>query len=535
MVTVSGAQIAAGIESVRDLGSAPVILNVVGALVDLSALDFTGWSSTDKVTINGTAGNDSLTGSTQADALFGGVGSDTLNGGAGNDTLDGGAGADTMAGGAGDDTFIVDNPGDKVNEAAEQGTDLVRASVNFALGANVENLILTGSGNINGTGSGLANILTGNGGNNILDGKAGADTMDGKAGNDTYVVDNAGDKVIESAGQGTDTVRSSISLALGANVENLTLLDPGAIAAASANINAIGNSLPNALTGNSGNNILDGKDGNDFLRGLGGNDLLYGGANNDTMDGGTGADDMRGGTGDDTYVVDNAGDVVDETGGSGTDLVKSSISFSLADLAHAKGDIEKLVLTGSADINGTGNALANTLVGNAGKNKLVGGAGADILSGGPGKDKLLGKAGNDVFVFADELSKANADKVVKFKHGKDTFFLDQDKFAAVGPKVGKKEYFEGKKAHDKNDHIIKNGNKLFYDDDGKGGHKQVLFAKVDKKAVIDHHDFTVGDSSSEGSDRRPQIWACIAGPSCYRPAIAGSANRQPPVLWPLGA
>ena len=91
------------------------------------------------------------------------------------------------------------------------------------------------------------------------------------------------------------------------------------------------------------------------------------------------------------------------------------------------------------------------------------------------------------------IAAANADKIKDFEHGQDKIFLDQDIFAAVGPKVGKKEYFEGKKAHDKNDHIIKNGNKLFYDDDGKGGDKQVLFAKVDKHAVLDHHDFTVGD------------------------------------------
>ena len=176
-----------------------------------------------------------------------------------------------------------------------------------------------------------------------------------------------------------------------------------------------------------------------------------------------------------------------ENAGQGTDTVQSSIAYTLG------ANLEKLVLTGSAAINGTGNELANTLVGNAGKNTLDGGDGDDIISGGLGKDKLLGKAGKDVFVFADALSKANADKIKGFKHKQDKIFLDQDIFSAVGPKLGKKEYFEGKKAHDKNDHIIKNGNKLFYDDDGKGGDKQVLFAKVDKHAVIDHHDFTVGD------------------------------------------
>ena len=284
--------------------------------------------------------------------------------------------------------------------------------------------------------------------------------MRGKAGNDTYIVDNAGDKAVESSGQGTDTVKSSVSFVLGNNVENLTLLEPGAIAAASANINATGNSLANTLTGNSADNILDGKAGDDT---------------------------MRGNAGDDTYIVDNAGDAVIENAGEGTDTVKSSVSFVLGS------NVEKLVLTGSAAINGTGNSLANTLVGNAGNNTLDGGDGDDILSGGLGKDKLVGKGGHDIFVFADALSAANADKIKGFKHKQDKIFLDRDFFSAVGPKLGKKEYFEGQKAHDKNDHIIKNGNKLFYDDDGKGGDKQVLFAKVYKHAVINHHDFTVGD------------------------------------------
>ena len=100
-----------------------------------------------------------------------------------------------------------------------------------------------------------------------------------------------------------------------------------------------------------------------MLRGLGGND---------TLNGGSGADTMIGGTGDDTYVVDNGGDIVDETGGDGTDTVQSSVSFNLSDAVHAKGEIEKLTLTGSSAINGTGNALANVITGNSGKNILAG-------------------------------------------------------------------------------------------------------------------------------------------------------------------
>ena len=187
--------------------------------------------------------------------------------------------------------------------------------------------------------------------------------MLGGLGDDTYVVDNAGDTVDETGGGGTDTVQSSITFSLAAlgTIENLTLTGTGAI-------NGTGNALANALTGNAAANTLIG---------LGGNDWLNGGA---------GADTMQGGTGSDTYVVDNAGDVADETAGDGTDTVQSSITFSLSDALHAIGAIENLTLTGTAAINGTGNGLANVITGNAGNNILAGLGGADQLNGGAGTD-----------------------------------------------------------------------------------------------------------------------------------------------------
>ena len=182
--------------------------------------------------------------------------------GAGN-TLDGGGGSDTLIGGAGNDLYITDG-GETITEVSGEGTDTIRSSVTLTLGANLENLELTGSSAINASGNSGTNTLIGNAAGNSLDGGGGSDTLIGGAGNDVYITDGA-DAITEAAGQGTDTVRSSVTLTLGANVENLVLTGSSAI-------NGTGNSLANALTGNSGANRLDG-----------------GGAN-DTLAGGTGAD-----------------------------------------------------------------------------------------------------------------------------------------------------------------------------------------------------------------------------------------------------
>ena len=189
--------------------------------------------SGDQLVVNGGAGNDTidasslplgtitltLDGGAGDDMLFGAQGSETLLGGIGNDVLNGGIGADIMKGGAGDDTYVVDNAGDVAMENAGEGNDTVFSTANFALSANVENLVLQGGADLQGFGNDLANAILGNVGNNLIDGGAGADAMNGGAGNDTYFVDNAGDKVIESTGQGNDTVSSSVSFMLSANVE----------------------------------------------------------------------------------------------------------------------------------------------------------------------------------------------------------------------------------------------------------------------------------------------------------------------------
>ncbi len=217
-----------------------------------------------------------ITGGTGNDTLSGGSGNDTLIGGSGNDALNGGSGVDTMTGGAGNDTYSVDNAGDTINELVNGGIDQVNTILNsYTLGANVENLTFIGTGNFVGTGNGLANsitgstgsntlsggdgndVLTGRLGNDTLDGGTGADTMAGNFGNDIYVVDNAGDVVIEPVNAGTDQVNTTLnSYTLGTNVENLSFIGAGDFVGA-------GNGLANVITGGAGNDTLTGGAGTD--------------------------------------------------------------------------------------------------------------------------------------------------------------------------------------------------------------------------------------------------------------------------------
>jgi Ca2+-binding RTX toxin-like protein len=304
-----------------------------------------------------------LGGTVDADILNGTIIGDYIVGADGDDKIDGGAGGDRMDGGKGNDIYTVDNRLDNIEEKADAGTDTILSSITFSLAplSNVENLILTGTTAINGTGNSLINSITGNSGNNILDGGAGADTMTGGAGDDTYYVDSYdfinksnNDLVIERSGAGTDKViyrATSNFFALYDNVENFTM-------SRSQGINVFGNSL---------------------------NNIIIGGVGNDILDGGVGADKLLGGLGDDTYIVDSTTDNITENSGEGTDLVQSSVTFSLAAIAN----VENLTLLGTIAINGTGNSLINSITGNSGNN---------ILDGGAGVDKLLGGLGSDTYI-----------------------------------------------------------------------------------------------------------------------------------------
>jgi len=160
------------------------------------------------------------------------------------------------------------------------------------------------------------------------------------------------------------------------------------------------------------------------LVGTAANDVLTGGAGDDRLDGRAGADKMSGGTGNDIYYVDNSGDAVTENAGAGSDTVVSTISYRLG------ANVERLTLSGSANIGGIGNTLSNKIIGNAGANvidggagndTLIGGAGADKITGGAGNDTMTGGTGNDLFVFHN--GDLGSDRITDFTHGQDRMYL----------------------------------------------------------------------------------------------------------------
>jgi Ca2+-binding RTX toxin-like protein len=411
-----------------------LVVKVTGTVVESDLIVTRAVSA---VTLTGTAAADTLQGTAGADTLYGAGGDDVLNGYAGDDMLIGGSGNDIMAGGGGNDTYEVAEAGDAVIENPGEGTDTVFSYLDgYRLAANVETLRLVGSARV-GYGNALDNVLVGNALDNTLVGGAGNDTLMGGAGNDAYEVTEAGDVVVEGASEGSDIVFSYLdSYALTANVENLALIGTAREAYGNALANTlIGNALDNRMIGGAGADLMIGGAGNDayevtetgdavvenagegidtvyayvdyalaanveVLALIGSARVGYGNALDNTLIGngldnvligGAGNDTMIGGAGNDAYEVTEAGDVVTELAGGGTDTVYSYLnSYTLTD------NVETLNLVGGA-VNGFGNGGDNRLIGNGLDNLLNGGAGNDVLIGGAGADTMIGGAGNDAY------------------------------------------------------------------------------------------------------------------------------------------
>ena len=475
-----------------------------------------------------------LTGTANIDAA-GNDGANNLYGNSGNNRLDGGLGADRLSGGDGNDTYYIDDEADRALESsATGGLDTVYSSISLTLAYQyLERLFLSGTDAINATGNSLNNTLVGNSAANILDGVGGTDVMNGGAGNDTYLVDQTGDTVIEVAGGGTDTVLSSATFALSRSyeIENLTLTGYSAV-------NAYGNHLANVLTGNDNNNILNGSTGADVMAGKGNNDIyfvdnqsdvvieeangavdtihtsvsyvlpdhvenigmvgeealnltgnnlsnrLFGNSADNILDGAAGADYMTGRGGNDTYIVDDVNDRVLETRAidGDADKILSSVSYGLGGIY-----IETLELTGTAEIDATGNTLANTLIGNEAANDLYGKGGNDSLTGG---------AGADGFWFDTALNgTTNVDAILDFSVADDTIYLRRGVFSGIAADgtLDASAFRAGTAAQDADDRIVYDsatGN-IWYDADGSGSEAQVLFATVTAGTALTHLDFTV--------------------------------------------
>lgn len=330
-------------------------------------------------TKSGTNGNDVLKGTDNGELVLGLGGNDVILGKGGNDTLDGGTGRDVLIGGTGNDTYVVDHfiaPlfGDLVVEKANEGIDTVQSSTSNWLPFNVENLILTGSADSDGTGNGLNNVLIGNAGDNTLnghggndvlrgqagndiliggdgndylDGGAGADRLEGGLGNDTYVVNDPGDVVVlEGADAGFDTVRTSVTVTLAGNIEKAEIVG-------SAAANVVGNGSDNIVTGNEAANAIAGAKGDD---------TLYGNGGNDTLTGGPGSDRLFGGAGDDVFRFVS---LEDSAGGGQPDLIADfaagdRISLAAIDANSAAAGDQAFAFIGEQAFTGTAGEL-NTL------------------------------------------------------------------------------------------------------------------------------------------------------------------------------
>jgi Ca2+-binding RTX toxin-like protein len=387
-------------------------------------------------TLDGGGAVDTLFGGGGNDRLIGGSANDSLLGGAGDDVLEGGTGADSLVGGIGNDVFVIDGSGgiddptdDTVVENAGEGTDTIRSpiSVDISTGGldlpDVENVVLLNSADTDATGNDAANAITGNEGANTIAGGAGDDVLSGGSGpdqisggddddklfggagadslfgdsgndslvggggndeltggdgNDTYFVDAPGDVVTENAAEGTDTVRTSVSLFAPANVESIVLTG-------TKNLTAVVTGDVD-ITGNAGDNII-------VVSGAV-TGTVSAGAGNDLIDG-VGATDtlgpVIGGPGDDTFLYGAVVTAPTEAANEGTDTVEftTAVTFTLPD------NVENAIGSGGND-SLTGNAAANTMSGGGGTDSLLGGGGADVLSGGAALDLLIGGGSRDV-------------------------------------------------------------------------------------------------------------------------------------------
>lgn len=309
-------------------------------------------TGTSGITLTGNALNNVITANTGADKLIAG---------SGNDTLISGTGKDTLTGGTGNDLFEINNASDSILVSISKAGNVVQSTVNYVLPTNLLNLTGTGTTSISLTGNTLANTITANSANDTLVAGAGVATLVGGAGNDTFVLNNTGDVISEVANTGNNTEQTSFTTTLVANVQNLTGTGSGALA-------LTGNTLANIITANTGA---------------------------DTLIAGSGVATLKGGTGNDTFVINNSGDVITKAASEGTaNIEQTSVSATLA------ANVQFLTGTGSNAITLTGSTTANTITANSAADTLIAGTGVTTMIGGTGNDTFEINSASDVIIEA---------------------------------------------------------------------------------------------------------------------------------------
>jgi Ca2+-binding RTX toxin-like protein len=338
----------------------------------VSSVSYTLPTNVTTLTLTGTA-NLIATGNAQSDVIMANTG---------NDTLTAGAGVATFYSGDGNDLFVVNSASDQViadTSGLKFGRDTVQSSASYSLGAAVNTLVLTGNANLTGTGNAYGasysgNLIVGNAGLDTLLAGLGQDTLVagsglatlvGATGIDTFVINNVGDVVLDSVAGYNNVLLSSVNYTLPTNVNTLTLIG-------SANLTAVGNSANDSMTGNAGA------------------DSLIAGPGSDTLVSGSGIDTLVGGAGADIFVINNAADVVQSASTNSGNALFSSTNFVLPT------NVNRLTLTGVANIEGTGNASADTLTGGAGNDTLVAGTGVATLVAGMGNTTFVVNSASDV-------------------------------------------------------------------------------------------------------------------------------------------
>ncbi|MHC2492194.1 serralysin [Sinorhizobium meliloti] len=418
-------------------------------------LELENWLLTNADTVNGSAGDDDISGRLGDDILIGNGGDDIITGGHGDDTYDGGTGYDILNF---QDAYDASSAKSGINLNATNGT----VTDQFGFSETFQNFEEY-------RGTQFGDTIIGSALNEAFMGLGGRDTINGGAGTDLVRYDrdaqrggSFGVNVNLSTGVAFDGFRSQDTLT---GIEDIR-----------------GTEFKDSLVGNAGANFLRGHAGDDILNGAGG------------------IDSMRGGQGNDLYVVDNGGDLVNEAAdsGAGTDTVRSSLSFNLANAAVVSGSVEHLTLFGTGNTNGAGNALANVLNGNDGNNALNGRAGNDLLNGGLGSDTLIGSTGLDTFFFNTALNtSSNVDIITDFTVVDDTMRLENGVFTAItGTGALSTAQFVANAtgtAEDSSDRIIyeTDTGRLLYDSNGSAAGGSIHFATVSFNLALTSADFII--------------------------------------------